>query len=331
VKANAVYMADKLAKYGYEFIVIDYEWFRPGTGQFACCHQQPWEDLVVDDYGRLQPCPLRFPSSQGGKGFRPLADYVHNLGLKFGIHIMRGIPRVAVEKNMPIFGSVLKATDAADETMGCGWCDDMWGVKNNLAGLQYYDSLIELYSEWGVDFIKMDCAYSPTYIHEIEMVSGAIKNGSRGMSLSMSPTYRDPSFAETIKDDVTMYRINGDVWDNWNSIKSAFDVIDSFANLIGNPSYPDLDMLPLGHLSVRGGMGPSRQSALTRDEQTTLMTLWSIFQNPLIMGGDLPSLENDTFTTGLLTNEGILDMNFFSNNSHPVNTSFFPVKETFKI
>ena len=121
MRANAVYMADKLAKYGYEYIVIDYEWFRPGTGQFACCGHQSWEKLVVDDYGRLQPCPLRFPSSKGGKGFRPLADYVHSLGLKFGIHIMRGIPRVAVEKNMPIFGSVFKAKDATDETMGCGW------------------------------------------------------------------------------------------------------------------------------------------------------------------------------------------------------------------
>lgn len=121
MKANAEYMQQHLSLYGYEYVVIDYEWFRPGEGQFSCCGHQSWQDLVTDVYGRLQPCPLRYPSSKGGKGLKPLADYVHNLDLKFGIHIMRGIPRVAVEKNLPIYGSNYTAKDAADESKGCSW------------------------------------------------------------------------------------------------------------------------------------------------------------------------------------------------------------------
>ena len=53
----------------------------------------------MDEYGRVIPAPNRFPSASDGKGFGPIAEYIHNKGLKFGIHIMRGIPRQAVTQN----------------------------------------------------------------------------------------------------------------------------------------------------------------------------------------------------------------------------------------
>eukprot|EP00118_Oscarella_pearsei_P000368 m.4784 g.4784 ORF g.4784 m.4784 type:complete len:651 (+) comp11277_c0_seq1:41-1993(+) len=319
VKANADFMAKHLlTEYRYEYVVIDYEWFRPGTGQFGCCGGQPWQNLVIDDYGRLQPCPLRYPSSKGGKGFKPLADYVHGLGLKFGIHIMRGIPRIATEKNLPIHSSNYAARDATDESTPCSWCADMWGVKNNSAGQAYYDSLLELYDEWGVDFIKMDCAYGTPWMDEIDQVSLAIQKSPRDIVFSLSPTDRDTVFAEKIKNNVSMYRINGDVWDSWGSIQSAFAIAPNFVDLIGNPSFPDLDMLPFGRLSVRGGHGPPRQTSLTKDEQKTLMTLWTIFRNPLIMGGVLPDLANDSFTMNLIANIPILFMHGTAKKRHPV-------------
>lgn len=53
----------------------------------------------MDDYSRLIPAVNRFHLSANGAGFKPLADYVHSLGLKFGIYIMRGIPIQAVHRN----------------------------------------------------------------------------------------------------------------------------------------------------------------------------------------------------------------------------------------
>ncbi|XP_065191634.1 uncharacterized protein LOC135822735 [Sycon ciliatum] len=328
VKANADIMHDELAKYGYEYVTIDYEWFRPGTGQFSCCGRNPWQDLVVDKYGRALPSPDRYPSAKdstdtGLPGFKPLADFVHGLDQKFGIHIMRGIPRVAVEKNMPIFGSSYTARDAADNKTYCSWCDDMSGIADNAAGQAYYDSLIKLYAEWGVDFIKMDCAYSSATKSEILQISKSIQESEREFVLSMSPTDRDTSFAMEIRGNVSMYRVNGDVWDNWGNIESAFSTAATFPTLIGNPSYPDLDMLPLGKLSVRGGHGPERVTALTEVEQRTMMNLWGMFRNPLVMGGDLRSL--DDATTALLTNEELLKVQSSSTNNRPITSTAFRV------
>ncbi len=80
-------------KYGWEYIVCDIQWYEP-TADSSHYHQ--FADLCMDEYGRVIPAPNRFPSASDGKGFGPIAEYIHNKGLKFGIHIMRGIPRQAV-------------------------------------------------------------------------------------------------------------------------------------------------------------------------------------------------------------------------------------------
>ena len=88
VRRNAQYMAAHLKPFGWEYVVVDIQWYQPT----AVNHQyEPFSSLTMDEYGRLQPALNRFPSAEGGKGFKPLADYVHSLGLKFGIHIMRGM------------------------------------------------------------------------------------------------------------------------------------------------------------------------------------------------------------------------------------------------
>ena len=88
VKANADYMAAHLKAFGWEYVVVDIEWYAYDAGSMRERYQYiPFWKVEMDAYGRLQPCPQRFPSAEGGKGFAPLADYVHALGLKFGIHI----------------------------------------------------------------------------------------------------------------------------------------------------------------------------------------------------------------------------------------------------
>ena len=316
VKANAAWMAEHLAKYGWKYIVVDIQWYEPN----AQGHDyKPGAPLTMDEYGRLMPAVNRFPSSANGAGFKPLADYVHSKGLKFGIHIMRGIPRQAVEKNLPIKGTPYHAADVADKDNGCRWNPDMWGVDTTKPGSQaYYDSIAELYASWGVDFIKADDMGSHLYQPaEIKALSLAIRRTGREMVLSISPGPAPLSEAEFFEKYAQMWRISDDFWDDWKLLRKQFDYARDWASFVGqNNTWPDADMLPFGKLrvtSVEGGGAPSK---FTPDEQQTVMTLWSIFRSPLIFGGDLPS--NDAATTALISNEEVLEVNQQSHGGHQV-------------
>jgi len=314
VKANARYMADHLAIYGWKYVVVDYYWYYP-TGR---AEGTP----VMDKYGRLLPATNRFPSAAGGQGFKPLADYVHSLGLKFGIHIMRGIPRAAVEQNLPILGTDAHAKDIANLLNTCSWSKAMYGVDvSKPAGKAYYDSLAKLYASWGVDFIKADDMssardpYGEVYHGpEIEALRNAMTRSGRPMVLSLSPGPTPLCEAEHVEKYSQMWRISNDIWDNWPDVRNQFGYCRLWAPYIGPNHWPDADMLPLGLLRLRGfGNGP-RLSRLTHDEQITLMTLWSIFRSPLMMGGDLPTL--DPFTLSLLTNQEVLAVDQYSSGNH---------------
>ena len=97
--ANARFMAEHLKNAGWDTLVIDIDWYDPTARAHGYNDNAP---LILDEYGRQLPDPVRFPSAAGGKGFGPLAAAVHELGLKLGMHMMRGIPRIAVDKNLPV-------------------------------------------------------------------------------------------------------------------------------------------------------------------------------------------------------------------------------------
>ena len=314
VKANADWMAARLAKYGWKYIVVDIQWYEPN----AQGHDyKPGAPLTMDEYGRLMPAVNRFPSAANGAGFKPLADYVHSKGLKFGIHIMRGIPRQAVERNLPIKGTTYHAADVADKDNGCRWNPDMWGVDTTKPGSQaYYDSIAELYASWGVDFIKADDMGSHLYQPaEMKALSLAIRKTGREIVLSISPGPAPLSEAEFFEKYAQMWRISDDFWDDWKLLRQQFDYACDWAPYAGkNNTWPDADMLPLGKLRVTSAEGGGASSKFTLDEQQTVMTLWSIFRSPLIFGGDLPS--NDEPTTALITNEEVLNVNQHSHGGH---------------
>ena len=316
VKANADWMAEYLAKYGWKYIVVDIQWYEPN----AQGHDyKPGAPLTMDEYGRLMPAVNRFPSSANGAGFKPLADYVHTKGLKFGIHIMRGIPRQAVEKNLPIKGATFHAADVADKDNACRWNPDMWGVDTTRAGSQaYYDSIAELYASWGVDFIKADDMGSHLYQPaEMKALSLAMRKTGRPMVLSISPGPAPLSEAEFFEKYAQMWRISDDFWDDWKLLRQQFDFTRDWAQFVGkNDTWPDADMLPFGKLRVTSIEGGGASTKFTADEQQTVMTLWSIFRSPLIFGGDLPS--NDAATTALITNQEVIDVNQRSHGGHQV-------------
>lgn len=314
VKQNAKFMAENLKEFGWEYIVVDIQWSEPG----AVSHEyRRFADLCMDEYGRLIPAPNRFPSSEGGKGFKPLADYVHSLGLKFGIHIMRGIPRQAVAKNTPVLGTKLTARDIARANSVCFWNPDMYGVDASVEGARaYYDSIFELYASWGVDFIKCDdiCRELPHEEPELIMLSTSLQNCGRDMVLSLSPGPALLEKAELYKETSNMWRITDDFWDRWDLLYAMFERAEKWSIHAGAGHYPDADMLPIG--PINQVYDKNNRTKFTEDEQITMMTLWSIMRSPLMIGGEMTGF--DDFTMGLITNEGILKMHRDARHSHQV-------------
>lgn len=316
VRANALYMAEHLKSYGWEYIVVDIEWYSHNAGSMRDQFQYiPFGSVEMDAYSRLLPDPERFPSSVGGAGFKPLADYIHSLGLKFGIHIMRGIPRIAAHLHTAVKDCKLTADLVADPSSVCRWNPDMYGVKNTEAGQAYYDSLLELYASWGVDYIKCDdiCNTnnsSPTNEnafsrkHEIEMLAKAIQKCGRPIVLSLSPGPALIEKAWHYEKYANMWRITDDMWDNWDHVKHMFFRCELWQNHVSEGCYPDCDMLPFGKIGK--GFGDERASLLTREEQRTLMTLWCIFGSPLMLGAEMTKL--DDWTLSLLTNQEVLKL-----------------------
>lgn len=322
LRANADYMAKHLKKYGWEYVVCDIQWYEPNARDNDYNNFAP---LNMDEYGRLLPAENRFPSSAGGKGFKPIADYCHSLGLKFGIHIMRGIPRGAVHADMPIKNSRFTARQTAHHFSVCSWNTDMYGLKNCEGAQDYYNSIFELYAQWGVDFIKCDdiCVtefrqwdtpYSAYY--EIEMIRRAIDGCGRDMVLSLSPGPARLENADHLAKNANMWRMTGDFWDDWDKLHDMFDRCLLWQDKVKSGTYPDCDMLPLGRLSKNGTCHgkQDRMTQFTKPEQLTMMSLWGIFRSPLMMGGNMP--DNDEWTLSLLTNGEYMKMHRESKNAH---------------
>jgi len=262
------------------------------------------------------PSPTRFPSSANGAGFKPLADYVHSKGLKFGIHIMRGVPKIAVTNSLPIKGNLSNKTAANIYTTAsqCTWLQDNYTVLATSDGAQdYYNSIFELYASWGVDFVKIDDLSRPYHEDEINLIRNAIDKTGRPIVLSMSPGETPVEKFAHVKTHANMWRTVDDFWDNWSQLNYQFSVCNKWSPYISPGNWPDADMLPLGHIAIRGERGVNRQSLFMQDEQYTLMTLWTIFKSPLMFGGNLP--DNSTFTKSLITNDEVLNMHKTSVNN----------------
>ena len=314
VRKNAEFMAKNLKQYGWEYVVVDIQWSAPN----ARSHEyDPFTELCMDEYSRLIPAENRFPSSAGGKGFAPLAEYVHSLGLKFGIHIMRGIPRQAVHRNTKIKGTDKTAREIAKTASICAWNTDMYGVDPEKEGARaYYDSIFELYASWGVDFIKCDdiARELPHEEAELVMLSESLRSCGRDMVLSLSPGAALLEKAELYKQVSDMWRITDDFWDKWELLYAMFERAEKWCTHSGAGHWPDADMLPIG--PILQDYDAANRTKFTENEQITMLTLWSIFRSPLMIGGEMTGF--DEFTMSLLTNEEILKMHKNARHSHQV-------------
>jgi hypothetical protein len=306
-RANAQVLVG-LKSYGWNYAVVDEGWY------FADAQARPEaRKSFWDANGRLIPDKVRYPSAANGAGFKPLADWTHARGLKFGIHIVRGIPKGVVTENLPVANSSFHASDVADTSDTCPWDNGNFGVRDNPAGQAYYDSMMRLYAGWGLDFLKVDCIADHPYIGaEIRMIAKAIKNARRPIVLSLSPGPTDLSHAAEVAQYSQMWRIADDIWDGWDfhqsqfpqGIISAFDNLAKWARFAKPGNWPDADMLPWGSLTPHPGWGQPRQARVSQDEERTQFTLWAISRSPLILGANLTKL--DEFTRSLITNKEII-------------------------
>jgi hypothetical protein len=302
VLANAQVMHDRLLPFGWDTVVVDIAWYDPTARSHGYNENAP---VVLDDHGRQLPAPLRFPSAAGGAGFAPLAAKVHELGLKFGLHIMRGIPRRAVELDLPVYGTEWTAREIADPDHVCPWNPDNLGLNHDHPGAQaYYDAQVAQFAAWGVDFVKADDMLAPYHDREIAAYARAIERSGRDIVLSLSPgTHLSTHHVEHLRANAQLWRISDDLWDRWEDVHAQFARLARWAPFQQAGGWADADMLPLGHIGIRAERGADRDSRLTVDEQKTLLTLWVMGRSPLMMGGDLPTTSPETLA--LLANPAL--------------------------
>ena len=240
--ANADYVAEKLKAHGWNHVVIDIQWYEP------LAHTDRYRknaELVTDANGRLHPAPNRFPLTAESGSFKPIADYLHARGLKFGLHLMRGIPRQAVDRdNAPILGTAFHAQDIADKVNVCRWNGDMYGVDMAKSGAQeYYDSVFALLASWDLDYVKVDDLSG--HDAEIAAIRRAIDKTGRPMIFSVSPG--GPTNA-LVASQTNLWRISGDFWDSWRALYEQFTRVHHTTPFRGPGHWPDADMIPFGNI-----------------------------------------------------------------------------------
>jgi len=304
-KAQTDYLAANLQSHGWSLITVDIQWYQPTASGFTYINGAT---LTMDQWGRLTPATNRFPSAAVGTGFKSLADYVHAKGLKFGIHMMRGIPRQAVTQNTPILGTTNTASQIADTSSTCPWNADMYGVDMSKPVAQaYYDSIMALVASWGVDFVKIDDLSRPYHLQEIEGIRKAIDKTGRAIIFSTSPGATPVGLGAHVMQHANQWRVADDFWDNWSALYAMFQLLNNWTPYRGAGHFPDADMLPLGKVNGGATNATGRATYFTTNEQYTLMSLWAIARSPLIHGGDMTQM--DAFTLSLLTNDEVIAVN----------------------
>ncbi len=164
------------------------------------------------------------------------------------------------------------------------------------------DYMAENLKQHGYEYIVVDLAWY------------AIEQVERSMVFSTSPGATNSWDRSFLFHFAEMYRISGDFWDNWPSLLNMFNRAQIFKGHTGPGGWADCDMIPLGVINIRGEQGDgARMTRFTQDEQYTLMSFWTIFRSPLMLGMDLTQL--DEFSMALLTNEKALDINQNSTNN----------------
>jgi len=301
IEAQALAMKDSgLAKAGYLYVNVDDFWYQcPGS-------QGP----NVDEYGRWVIDATKFPPSGSENGIQVVADYVHSLGLKFGLYMTPGISDQAVAQNTPIEGTSDTADEIADGASEHNYnCGGMQGIDYSKPGAQaFINSWADQFASWGVDYLKLD-GVGAGDIPDVQAWSTALAQTGRPIHLELSNSLAIAN-ASTWAQYSNGWRTGGDIecygcetsgtsypLTDWANIESRFNQVAQWQPYGGPGAFNDYDSLEIGNGSNDG---------LTPDERQTQMSLWSLAASPLILGTDLTNL--DPTDLKYLTNRAVLSV-----------------------
>jgi hypothetical protein len=300
IEAEAKAMKDSgLSNAGFIYANVDDFWYKcPGS-------QGP----DVDQYSRWVTDETKFPPSGAKNGIQVVADYVHSLGLKFGLYVTPGISKQAVARNTAIEGTPYHARDIATTTAEANYnCGGMVGIDYTKPGAQQFiNSWANQFASWGTDYIKIDGVGTPD-IQDVQAWSDALKQTGRPIHLELSNSL-DINNAATWAKLSDGWRTGGDIecycgpggssypLTSWSSLTSRFNQVANWAPYGGPGGFNDYDSLEIGNGANDG---------LTLDERKTQMSLWSLASSPLMLGTDLTNL--DPTDLGLLKNTEVLSV-----------------------
>ena len=290
-----------LARVGFQYVNVDDFWYQcPGS-------QGP----NVDQYGRWVTDNSKFPADGAENGIQVVANYVHHLGLKFGLYVTPGISAQAVAANTPIEGTSYTADQIAEPSVSehnynCG---GMVGIDYSKPGAQaFIDSWADEFASWGVDYVKLDGVGSFD-IPDVQAWSQALQQTGRPIHLELSNSLAIAD-ASTWAQYSNGWRTGGDIecygcetsgtsypLTDWANVESRFSQVAQWQPYGGPGAFNDYDSLELGNGSNDG---------LTPAERQTQMSLWSLAASPLILGTDLTHL--DPLDLSYLTNRAVLSV-----------------------
>jgi Alpha galactosidase A/Alpha galactosidase C-terminal beta sandwich domain len=300
VEADAEAMKDSgLAGVGYQYVNLDDFWYQcPGL-------QGP----NVDRYGRWVIDATRFPSAGSLNGIRLVANYVHSLGLKFGLYVTPGLSMQAVVKNTPIEGTSYTADQIAEPSVKENNydCGGMVGIDYAKPGAQQFiNSWADEFASWGVDYLKLDGVGSLD-IPDVKAWSDALRQTGRPIHLELSNGLTI-DHASAWAQYSNGWRTGGDIecygcepgsssypLTDWSSVSSRFDQVAAWQPYGGPGGYNDYDSIEVGN---------GNNDGLTLPERQTQLSLWALAASPLILGADLTSL--DPTDLGLLKNRDVI-------------------------
>lgn len=275
-----------LQNIGYEYINLDDFWYQcPGS-------QGP----NVGPYGRWVTDPSRFPPQGDTNGIKVVADYLHSLGLKFGIYVTPGISKQAVSKNTPIQGTSYTAAQIAEPSVKESNynCHGMVGINYNKPGAQaFINSWADMLAGWGVDYIKID-GMQNSNVADIKAWSKAIRQSGRPMILDVTQGSYTRVIAPTLMKYANQWEFAPDVecyhcekggssypLTSWVDVEKRFNYVAEWQPYAGPGGFNDYDSIEVGNGSDDG---------LTPVERQTQMSLWALGSSSFILGVDLTHL-----------------------------------------
>ncbi|GAA3028406.1 NPCBM/NEW2 domain-containing protein [Microbacterium dextranolyticum] len=230
---------------GYEYVVLD-DCFQDGR----------------DENGVMKVKADRFPD-----GIKPVADYIHSKGLKFGIYSVPGDKTCANLFNNPKYSP-------------------------NIGSYGHERIDAETFASWGVDYLKYDWCY-PDGSLGLQKVPAFSKMRDELARVDRDIVYAISEYGDSQpwtwgKDVANLWRTTGDIAANWNSVTSIINrQVDLYPHS-GPGHWNDPDMLQFGN------------GSLTYTQNKSHLAMWSMLAAPLFLGTDISRLSNDL--VGLLTN-----------------------------